>query len=95
MAARVPGRGLLYFLYVYVFRLGFLDGRDGFVFCLMRAICQTMVAIKKHDARRRAAPNLTEASSGLGSETVQLSGPPAGQPAAGASSVAARKSATS
>jgi hypothetical protein len=55
IAARVPNRGLLYFIYTYILRLGFLDGRDGFVFCRMRAMYQSMVAIKKHDARRRAA----------------------------------------
>ena len=95
IAARVPGRGLLYFIYVYVFRRGFLDGHDGLVFCLMRAMYQTMVAIKKHDARRRAALSIANARTGLGSEAVQQRGLPVGQPAPGASSSAARKSATS
>jgi hypothetical protein len=53
IASRMPARGLLYFLYAYVWRLGFLDGRDGFVLCRMRALYQTMVAIKKYDAGRR------------------------------------------
>ena len=52
LAWRVPGRGLAYFLYSYFWRRGFLEGRDGFVFCLMRSIYQTMVAIKKYDKRR-------------------------------------------
>jgi hypothetical protein len=52
LATRLPGRGLLYFLYSYVLRLGFLDGRDGFTFCLMGAIYQSMIAIKKYDIRR-------------------------------------------
>lgn len=52
LAARLPARGLLYFLYAYIWRRGFLDGRDGLVFCLMRAMYQTMVAVKKYDARR-------------------------------------------
>ncbi len=52
LAARLPARGLLYFLYAYFWRRGFLDGRDGFLFCLMRAMYQTMVAVKKYDARR-------------------------------------------
>ena len=52
LAWRVPGRGLVYFLYSYLWRRGFLDGRDGFVFCLMRSIYQSMVAIKKYDKRR-------------------------------------------
>jgi glycosyltransferase involved in cell wall biosynthesis len=52
LAWRMPGRGPVYFLYSYLWRGGFLDGRDGFVFCLMRSIYQSMVAIKKYDKRR-------------------------------------------
>ena len=52
LAWRVPARGFIYFLYSYVWRRGFLDGRDGFVFCRMRAMYQTEVAIKKYDRRR-------------------------------------------
>ena len=52
MAGWVPGRGLAYFLYSYFWRRGFLEGRDGLVFCLMRSMYQSMVAIKKYDRRR-------------------------------------------
>jgi glycosyltransferase involved in cell wall biosynthesis len=55
IAARLPARGLAYFLYSYVLRAGFLDGRDGFVFCRMRALYQAQVAVKLYDLRRRAA----------------------------------------
>ncbi|WP_171093303.1 glycosyltransferase family 2 protein [Usitatibacter rugosus] len=54
IAMRMPGRPLLYFIYAYVLRGGFRDGRDGFVFCMMRALYQGMVVAKKHDIRRRA-----------------------------------------
>jgi hypothetical protein len=53
LAARLPGRAVGYFLYSYVWRRGFLDGRDGLVFCAMKAVYQQMVNIKKHDYRRR------------------------------------------
>jgi glycosyltransferase involved in cell wall biosynthesis len=53
LAWRLPVRGLVYFIYSYVWRRGFLDGRDGFVFCRMRAMYQTEVAIKKYDIRRK------------------------------------------
>jgi glycosyltransferase involved in cell wall biosynthesis len=56
IASRIPARGFVYFLYAYVWRLGFLDGRDGFVLCRMRALYETMVSIKKYDARRRSDP---------------------------------------
>ena len=53
IAARLPFRPLLYFVYSYVFRLGFLDGRDGLQFCLMKATYQRMLVSKKYDIRRR------------------------------------------
>ena len=52
VAGAVPARGLVYFLYSYVLRLGFLDGRDGLAFCLMRAVYQTMVNVHRHDLMR-------------------------------------------
>lgn len=55
MAVRVPGRPLWYFLYSYLIRKGFLDGKDGFMFCMMRALYQAMVNMKKFDMRRKRA----------------------------------------
>lgn len=55
MAIRLPARPLVYFLYSYLFCRGFMDGRDGLVFCMMRALYQGMVVAKKHDLRRRGS----------------------------------------
>jgi glycosyltransferase involved in cell wall biosynthesis len=52
LATMLPARPLIYFLYSYVWRRGFLDGKDGLVFCMMRALYQGMVVAKKHDLRR-------------------------------------------
>jgi glycosyltransferase involved in cell wall biosynthesis len=52
IAGRLPFRGALYFLYCYVFRLGFLDGKDGLFFCRMKSIYQSMVEIKKYEGRK-------------------------------------------
>ena len=52
LASKVPGRPLVYFLYSYIWRRGFLDGRDGLIFCMMRALYQGMVVARKHDLRR-------------------------------------------
>ncbi len=49
---RIPGRPLWYFGYSYFYRKGFLDGRDGLVFCIMKSIYQAMIMIKKHDMRK-------------------------------------------
>lgn len=35
---RIPGFPLLTFLYHYVYRLGFLDGKPGFIYCTFQAI---------------------------------------------------------
>lgn len=51
LAARMPCRPWLYFIYSYFFRCGFLDGRKGWMFCRMKAEYQRMVAIKKFDLR--------------------------------------------
>lgn len=51
LAGKMPARALVYFLYSYIFRLGFLDGKPGFVFCLMKAWYQSQIAIKKYDNR--------------------------------------------
>ena len=51
LAGKIPSRGLVYFFYSYFFRLGFLDGKPGFVFCLMKAWYQSQIAIKKFDFR--------------------------------------------
>ena len=53
LGRRVPFRGATYFIYAFVFRLGFLDGRDGLMFCRMRAFYQAEVELKKFDANRR------------------------------------------
>jgi glycosyltransferase involved in cell wall biosynthesis len=52
LARRVPLRPLWFFLYAYVLRLGFLDGLDGYRFCLMKSIYQAMIVLKKHELRR-------------------------------------------
>jgi glycosyltransferase involved in cell wall biosynthesis len=43
LAYRMPGRPLLAFLYLYVLRLGFLDGRAGYSYACMRLAYETMI----------------------------------------------------
>lgn len=47
VAARLPLRPLLYFLYSYVWRLGALDGPEGLRFCLMKAGFQRAIVREK------------------------------------------------
>ena len=52
IGARMPFRGFIYFFYSFVWKRGFLDGRDGYIFCLMRSLYQSSVTIKKYDIER-------------------------------------------
>jgi hypothetical protein len=52
LGRRLPLRPWWYFLYAYAFRLGFLDGRDGLRFCVMKAMYQELIELKKHELRR-------------------------------------------
>jgi len=57
----LPGRAFLSFFYWYFLRLGFLDGKHGFLFCQMHAVFEQFTAAKlwelehyKQDAREGA-----------------------------------------
>lgn len=54
LTTRVPFPGLWRFLYVFGFRLGFLDGRVGFEFSRFLAMYDNMVALKLRELRRSA-----------------------------------------
>jgi hypothetical protein len=56
LSFRLPLRPLLRFLYVYVLRRGFLDGRPGFDYAVMLAVYEYMTALKLR-TRRPDAPN--------------------------------------
>jgi glycosyltransferase involved in cell wall biosynthesis len=51
---RLPMRPTIVFLYLYVVRLGFLDGRAGFAFSRMRASYELLIDLKVLEAKRRA-----------------------------------------
>jgi glycosyltransferase involved in cell wall biosynthesis len=50
---RLPFRPLVRFLYAYVFRLGFLDGRAGFVFCMLLAFYEFLAGANLYEKRLR------------------------------------------
>lgn len=55
LSLRVPGRPALRFLYAYVLRRGFLDGRPGFVFCRAMARYERMIDLQVAALRRGRA----------------------------------------
>jgi glycosyltransferase involved in cell wall biosynthesis len=52
LSAVLPFRPLLRFLYMYVLRLGFLDGRAGWTYCRMLAIYEFMIVAKTREMMR-------------------------------------------
>lgn len=50
---RLPLRPLLVFLYLYIVRLGFLDGRAGYTFCRMRLAYELMIDVKIASSNRQ------------------------------------------
>ena len=53
LAYCLPGRPLLMFFYLYFVRLGFLDGRPGLKYCLLRTMYERMIDFKVMELRRR------------------------------------------
>lgn len=65
---RIPLPGMWRFIYMYVLRLGFLDGRAGFSFCAFIAQYDAMVALKLRDLIRqgqRSPDSVPAAAQGL------------------------------
>jgi glycosyltransferase involved in cell wall biosynthesis len=52
---RMPLRPIVYFFYSYILRRGFLDGYDGFIFCIMKSTFHAMIVAKKHELGRTQA----------------------------------------
>jgi len=50
---RLPMRPLLRFLYMYLFRRGFLDGYAGFIYCRLMATYEFMITSKIRELRSR------------------------------------------
>jgi len=53
LALHIPARSFLVFCYLYFVRLGFLHGRAGFRYCVMRFIYEYMIDIKRKELHRR------------------------------------------
>ena len=53
LSFRMPCRPLLKFIYFYVFKLGFLDGYAGWIYCRLQAIYEHMIVVKMKEIQRR------------------------------------------
>ena len=52
LVSRLPFWPLLRFLYMYVFKLGLLEGRAGFIYCVNMAYYEFLIGIKMREASR-------------------------------------------
>ena len=53
LSYRMPFRPFLRFLYMYIGRLGILDGGPGFQYCVMLSIYEYMTTLKMRELRRQ------------------------------------------
>jgi hypothetical protein len=53
LAYHMPYRPALVFFYLYLLRLGFLDGAAGLAYCRLRMIYEYMIDLKIKELRRR------------------------------------------
>lgn len=60
LAYRLPFRPAIAFLYLYVIRLGLLDGIAGYRFCRMRAMYEYMIDLKVAELRTTPVPGSRE-----------------------------------
>lgn len=56
LVSRLPGWPILRFLYMYVARGGFLEGRPGFEYCVNMGIYEYLIRLKMRELRSTAKP---------------------------------------
>jgi len=54
LSFRLPARATLRFLYMYILRLGFMDGLPGYHYCRLLSAYEHMISLKALELRRRA-----------------------------------------
>ncbi len=53
MAYRMPCRPFFVFIYLYLIRMGILDGKPGLTYCILRSIYEYMIDVKVKELRSR------------------------------------------
>jgi len=52
LSFRIPFRPSVKFIYMYFFRLGFLDGRSGLTYCILQSVYEYMIDLKVKEMQR-------------------------------------------
>ncbi len=50
---RLPFKPLIKFFWVYIVKRGFLDGREGFIYCVLQSIYEYMIVLKSREIELR------------------------------------------
>ena len=53
LSFRLPFRPGLKFFYMYIWNCGFLDGRPGFMYCILQAVYEYMIVVKMIELQRK------------------------------------------
>ena len=69
LCCRMPCRPLLVFCYLYLGRLGFLDGRAGLTYCMLRSFYEYMINLKVKELRGSREDGTHLSAGGLCSES--------------------------
>jgi glycosyltransferase involved in cell wall biosynthesis len=75
LSFRLPFRPTLRFLYMYLWRRGFLDGHAGLTYCRLLALYEFMIVVKTDELRRARKGNEPSEAAGIG----QLAKLPSGE----------------
>jgi glycosyltransferase involved in cell wall biosynthesis len=74
---RLPFRPLLRFLWMYVLRLGFLDGRPGLIFCTLMSMHEAVISAKLYEYQKQSGVRSPESGvkTGFPDARLQTSNP--------------------
>lgn len=53
LSLRLPGRPVVKFGYLYILKMGFLDGRPGFTYCVLQSIYEYLIDLKMWELKRK------------------------------------------
>jgi hypothetical protein len=56
LSHRLPFRGLMRFLYVYIWQRGFLDGREGYYFARLHGFYEFLSVAKTYELKKARQP---------------------------------------
>ena len=53
LSLRLPGRAIFKFLYLFIIQRGFLDGKQGWTYCILQMMYEQLIVLKVKERKRR------------------------------------------